>query len=203
MPSWSDDFKLAGPMGSKDEIQKILSKHRAELMRVPKHEVQKLRRGEILSIDLTDRDEQVVIKALKFHPEAHQKIGCGISKVVVGRRITQDDDDLCCFFVIRKDGSKVDFSYNKIFGKRSSGYSLESDRFTNRAGQKGHGSCKLTARSDSKTSSDVKRPSTGPANSGDTEAHRGNQLFDSWKDAFDHPQAENNSQLPDSWDLDA
>lgn len=201
-PSHDHDFKLAGPMGSKDEIQKILSKYRVQVERVSVRDVQMLPPGEIISVDLGDRDEQLVIKALKYHPHAHQKIGCGISKVVVGRRIAKYGTDVCCFFVVRKDGSKEDFSYNTIFGKRnSSSYSLETDSFAKPVRGRGRGSY-VAPPLDARHSGSPLR-SNGPPSGLEISSNgyvEHNSIPDSWDD--DDDEAETSISVPYSWDLD-
>lgn len=52
-------------------------------------------------------DHDMLLALLKRHPEADQKIGCGV------KRFYKDRTDMptSCFWIERNDGSKTDFSY--------------------------------------------------------------------------------------------
>jgi hypothetical protein len=57
--------------------------------------------------DINEHDSQVLRDLLERHPEAHQKIGCGVKRFF--RDHTDQGTD--CFWLERKDGSFTDFSY--------------------------------------------------------------------------------------------
>jgi uncharacterized protein DUF3223 len=58
-------------------------------------------------------DEQVLRAALVLHPEAHDKIGCGITHFSVRTA----DFGTKCFWINRTDGSTENFSYRAcIYG---------------------------------------------------------------------------------------
>lgn len=75
---------------------------------------------------LTESEQKLVEQALTFHPNAKQKIGCGIQRIVVRRMIAADGGhDVCCFVAQRVDGTEEDFSMLKIYKKQhSSGFDL-------------------------------------------------------------------------------
>ena len=58
---------------------------------------------------LSQKDKIAVIVALKKHPEALEKIGCGIDSIFV-EEIFYHGKSLYCFHVQRIDGSEEDFS---------------------------------------------------------------------------------------------
>ncbi|CAN6482403.1 unnamed protein product [Victoria cruziana] len=61
---------------------------------------------------LTAQDEkEVVKKLLAYHPHADDKIGCGLSSIMVDRHPTFRQSR--CLFVVRTDGGWIDFSYKK------------------------------------------------------------------------------------------
>ena len=59
--------------------------------------------------------------ALAFHPNAAAKVGGGVARIFVERRLTADGrHDICCFHVERADGTEDDFSLRKIYGRGNS-----------------------------------------------------------------------------------
>ncbi|XP_031494649.1 protein DCL, chloroplastic [Nymphaea colorata] len=61
---------------------------------------------------LTAQDEKEVVKnLLAYHPNADDKIGCGLSSIMVDRHPTFKQSR--CLFVVRTDGGWIDFSYKK------------------------------------------------------------------------------------------
>jgi hypothetical protein len=63
----------------------------------------KYRNGE----DANEQDSQFLRNLLERHPEAHQKIGCGVKRFF--RDSTDEGTD--CFWLERDDGTTTDFSY--------------------------------------------------------------------------------------------
>eukprot|EP00976_Prorocentrum_cordatum_P050234 1014230-Prorocentrum_minimum.AAC.2 len=65
-----------------------------------------------------DAHQQAIIeKALTFHPKANSKIGCGVERIFVQRSRTPQGEEVCCFYVSRRDGSEEDFSLHKIYNR--------------------------------------------------------------------------------------
>lgn len=62
-------------------------------------------------VPLNRADRKVVLQALRGHPKGKAKFGAGVDAVVV-RRFPGGGR---CFFVIRHDGTAVDFSLRKCF----------------------------------------------------------------------------------------
>lgn len=61
---------------------------------------------------LTAEDEKAVIeKLLAYHPRSEDKIGCGLDYIMVDRHPKFRGSR--CLFVVRTDGSWIDFSYQK------------------------------------------------------------------------------------------
>lgn len=60
---------------------------------------------------LNPEDEKLVLeKVLEYHPDKEAKLGCGVDYLMID---AHSDHQVSCFFVVRKDGSKTDFSYWK------------------------------------------------------------------------------------------
>eukprot|EP00930_Biecheleria_cincta_P086962 TRINITY_DN76219_c0_g1_i1.p1 TRINITY_DN76219_c0_g1~~TRINITY_DN76219_c0_g1_i1.p1 ORF type:complete len:131 (+),score=17.20 TRINITY_DN76219_c0_g1_i1:64-456(+) len=73
-------------------------------------------------------DQQVICRALESHPNATKKIGSGVSRIFLERRLASNGEDVCCFHVRRINGSEEDFSIMKIFGGyRGSGFDSSSN----------------------------------------------------------------------------
>lgn len=62
-------------------------------------------------------DAELIVDLLAMHPEADQKIGCGVRLIRVGprRRRGKLRPAEFCFWVHRLDGSSEPFSYKKCF----------------------------------------------------------------------------------------
>ncbi|MBM7488325.1 hypothetical protein ACVWWI_006124 [Bradyrhizobium sp. USDA 3686] len=56
---------------------------------------------------VSDSDAAFLIELLKLHPDSGEKVGNGIHHFEVMRA----DFNTRCFAVVRRDGSRVDFSY--------------------------------------------------------------------------------------------
>jgi len=56
---------------------------------------------------ITDIDSQALRSLLERHPEAQQKIGCGVRHFLKA----PTDEGTSCFWIERDDGTKTDFSY--------------------------------------------------------------------------------------------
>lgn len=72
--------------------------------------------------ELSNKDFKLVYSLLQNHPRAKEKIGCGVKKIIVGKGYIKHK----CFYIIRKDGSKVDFSYLKCINGNSSDFTMFS-----------------------------------------------------------------------------
>ncbi len=57
-------------------------------------------------------DHDFFVELLKMHPEADKKIGCGIERF----EVRQTEFGWKSMFVVRNDGTAVDFSYRRCFG---------------------------------------------------------------------------------------
>ncbi|XP_042453715.1 protein DCL homolog, chloroplastic-like [Zingiber officinale] len=66
------------------------------------------RDGESLN---AEDEKEITEKILHYHPHSEDKIGCGLSSIVVDRH--PEFRYSRCLFVARTDGDLVDFSYNK------------------------------------------------------------------------------------------
>lgn len=88
-------------------VKSILHRHRVKLKQSDRFE----------RSQLTTEEFEIVMKALKKHPEADQKIGVGVTSIFVQQTIQYRDS--YCFHVKRVDGSEEDFSYNYCFGRGS------------------------------------------------------------------------------------
>ncbi|CAK8568286.1 unnamed protein product [Lathyrus sativus] len=76
----------------------------------------------------SEHEKAIVENLLLFHPEFHEKIGCGIDYITIGYH--PDFDTSRCMFIVRKDGEMVDFSYWKcIKGLIRKNYPLYADNF--------------------------------------------------------------------------
>lgn len=62
---------------------------------------------------LNSEDKKVILDALRMHPKGKDKFGPGIDDVIVDTFIFGKR----CYFAIRSDGTAVDFSVYKCFGK--------------------------------------------------------------------------------------
>lgn len=69
--------------------------------------------------DVNWNDSVELIHLLKHHPDLEEKRGVGIDKFIV-KRWDYDVPDMWrtkCFWIVRKDGSVIDFSYAKTIDK--------------------------------------------------------------------------------------
>ncbi|KAF5758947.1 hypothetical protein HanRHA438_Chr16g0747821 [Helianthus annuus] len=81
--------------------------------------------GERLS---PEHERTILERLLPYHPESEKKIGCGINYITVGYH--PDFESSRCLFIVRKDGTMVDFSYWKcIKGLIRKNYPLYADSF--------------------------------------------------------------------------
>ncbi|KAJ7535684.1 hypothetical protein O6H91_12G042600 [Diphasiastrum complanatum] len=64
----------------------------------------------LLGERLEAADDNVIQKVLLHHPRREQKVGCGLEFIKIDRH---PNYEARCFFVVRKDGSSVDFSFRK------------------------------------------------------------------------------------------
>ncbi|KAI7731083.1 hypothetical protein M8C21_001262 [Ambrosia artemisiifolia] len=81
--------------------------------------------GERLS---PEHERTILERLLPHHPESEKKIGCGINYITVGYH--PDFESSRCLFIVRKDGTMVDFSYWKcIKGLIRKNYPLYADSF--------------------------------------------------------------------------
>lgn len=85
-------------------VKGILHRHRIKLKQSDRFE----------RSHLTDEEFEIVMKALKKHPKADQKIGVGVTSIFV--QPTLQYRDSYCFHVKRVDSSEEDFSYPYCFG---------------------------------------------------------------------------------------
>eukprot|EP00455_Lapot_gusevi_P023858 TRINITY_DN24778_c0_g1_i1.p1 TRINITY_DN24778_c0_g1~~TRINITY_DN24778_c0_g1_i1.p1 ORF type:complete len:156 (+),score=23.08 TRINITY_DN24778_c0_g1_i1:90-557(+) len=91
-------------------------------------ELRALRRSFLPAERAVTRDERdILIRALKHHSKAAQKIGAGVKSIVVRRQIAADGQDVTCCIVQRVDGSQEDFSVLKIY-KKNHGRSFDVNR---------------------------------------------------------------------------
>ncbi|CAL0323800.1 unnamed protein product [Lupinus luteus] len=81
--------------------------------------------GEQLSVE----DEKAIVqKLLPYHPHSEDKIGCGIYSIMVDRH--HQFQHSRCLFVVRTNGSCIDFSYRKCLqGYIRDKYPSHAERF--------------------------------------------------------------------------
>ncbi len=60
-----------------------------------------------LGEEISPKDHDDLLALIQRHPEAKQKIGCGVQRFV----INMSDKGTRCFWIERTDGSRTDFSY--------------------------------------------------------------------------------------------
>ena len=60
-----------------------------------------------LGEEISPKDHDDLLALIQRHPEAKQKIGCGVQRFVVN----MSDKGTRCFWIERTDGSRTDFSY--------------------------------------------------------------------------------------------
>ncbi|XP_019436926.1 PREDICTED: protein DCL, chloroplastic-like [Lupinus angustifolius] len=91
--------------------------------------------GEHLSVE----DEKAVVKnLLPYHPHSEDKIGCGIYSIMVDRH--HQFQRSRCLFVVRTDGSCIDFSYRKCLqGYITDKYPSYAERFIREHFKRGRG----------------------------------------------------------------
>ena len=69
---------------------------------------------------LNDEDKQFLLnEILPWHEEYKEKIGCGIDKITV--ELYKDEErkfSTWCYYLIRKDGTKIDFSYTHCIANK-------------------------------------------------------------------------------------
>ena len=107
----------------RNTVQNLFHRYADELRRLPSSSLPSRRY-------LESHEQATMEMALAFHPKATSKVGCGISRIFVQRSRSPDGDEVCCFYVSRRDGSEEDFSLHKIF-KRHYGHGFDSSSGTN------------------------------------------------------------------------
>ncbi|KAK4490372.1 hypothetical protein RD792_001048 [Penstemon davidsonii] len=78
---------------------------------------------------LSAEDERIILeRLLPYHPECEKKIGCGVDYITIGYHPNFVNSR--CFFIVRKDGELVDFSYWKCMkGLIRKNYPLYANSF--------------------------------------------------------------------------
>lgn len=67
-----------------------------------------------LNVPLSGEDLRIARSLLELHPNAQQKIGCGVRQIEV-RRHNDFGPSTPCMYAIREDGTVTDFSYIRCF----------------------------------------------------------------------------------------
>lgn len=60
---------------------------------------------------LSDEDDKAVRAVLAYHPMYKKKVGCGVDYIKVD--LAPGFQDVKCFWLVRTDGSEIDFSFHK------------------------------------------------------------------------------------------
>mmetsp|Transcript_60865 Transcript_60865/g.73129 ORF Transcript_60865/g.73129 Transcript_60865/m.73129 type:complete len:274 (-) Transcript_60865:330-1151(-) len=95
-----------------DQVNSILHGHRLDLQENSNVSSRRY---------LSRKDKIAVIVALKKHPEASEKIGCGVDSIFV-KEVFYHGISSYCFHVQRIDGSEEDFSYHSCFSRDRSNF---------------------------------------------------------------------------------
>ncbi|KAJ7522946.1 hypothetical protein O6H91_18G032000 [Diphasiastrum complanatum] len=69
-------------------------------------------------------DNEIVQNVLLHHPNVEEKVGCGVDFIKID---CHPEHECRCFFVVRKDGSSIDFSFRKCIlelGKQTVGLDI-------------------------------------------------------------------------------
>ncbi|KAK7291082.1 hypothetical protein RIF29_05961 [Crotalaria pallida] len=88
---------------------------------------------------LIDEDEKVVVeKLLAYHPHSEDKIGSGLDSIMVDRHPQFGNSR--CLFVVRTDGSWIDFSYQKCLREYiRAKYPIHAEKFIREHFKRGSG----------------------------------------------------------------
>ena len=90
-------------------------------MRERKNHVERILRCQykLLGQPITDPEEKdLLVHLLRMHPNAPVKEGCGISHFSVREASEDYTRKTKCFWITRKDGSEVDFSFRKCLDNK-------------------------------------------------------------------------------------
>ena len=72
---------------------------------------------------LQGRNKLLITALLEHHPRYLEKRGCGIKDIIIKKAIYGTK----CFFIIRTDGSEIDFSFNSCINGKKASITIFSD----------------------------------------------------------------------------